>query len=686
MPDDFNPEEWLEDFLIEVEEHLETFNKNLLELEKIVDKKLNQDPKPRVEEIFRAIHTIKGLSSMLGYEQLASLSHKIENLLDMLRNKTLPLTSQLIELLFSSHDFLKLSIAGIAEKNDQTLDPSKINGQLDSFLSASATPTSAPRKIGWELEPEIVAFLNEYQRERLVEAQTEDLQMFKINFSYDEHCFKQGLSFRQLLKKIQVIGEIIMVRPELDKLPPLDAFVPAAFDFPFLLLLLAGRGAGEIDEALDHLSVRSSRIMQLPEASVPSGEKEPLVRGVQITSSGSQAMRVDPRKLDELLNLAGELVTTKTRLIQLNQDLDSQFPHEEAVGSLSETVDRLSSLIEVLQDDIMKMRMVPIKNLFNLFPRAVRDLSKERGKEIKLLISGEETELDKKVIEAIEDPLVHLIRNAIDHGLEAPEIRTSSGKSQTGTISFNAFHEGNNVVIEVSDDGKGLDLDEIRSQAIKQGLVTETDVLSEKETISLVFKPGFSTAKEITEVSGRGVGLDVVKKNVTSLGGSIDVETQTGQGTKFFIKIPLTLAIIKALLVSVAGRLYAIPLVSVIEVLRAFPEEINIIQAQEVFNLRGSVLPLVRLRKLFNLSGDEENVRHFIIEIESDEQKLGLIVDSVVGQQEIVVKSLDQLLGDFPGVTASTILGNGQVVPILNVDYLIEIMEEGKKQLSMVGG
>jgi len=392
---------------------------------------------------------------------------------------------------------------------------------------------------------------------------------------------------------------------------------------------------------------------------------------------GDTTIRVDVSRLDALMNLVGELVLGRNRLLRIAQQLSAKYEDDELIHALEETLDQVDFITTDLQMAVMKTRMVPIARVFNRFPRVVRDLARELKKEVKLIIEGEDTELDRSIVEEIGDPLVHLVRNAIDHGIEPPEEREFLGKPRQGTLRLAAYHEGNHIVILVEDDGRGIDVEKIKKKALERGLVTENELsrMSEKEILNLIFLPGFSTAEKVTDVSGRGVGMDVVKTNIEKLNGTIEINTELGKGTQIIIKIPLTLAIIQALLVKVADEIYAIPLVSVVEAVKISQEEVQTVEGKEIIILRDSVLPLVKLADVFDIPAEEE-VSPYVVVLAIGERRFGLVVDSLIGQEEIVIKSLGNYLTNIEGISGATIMGDGRVTLIVDVAGLANLISK----------
>ena len=426
-------------------------------------------------------------------------------------------------------------------------------------------------------------------------------------------------------------------------------------------------------------------------SSVAATKKEPAksAPAKERKTTMEQTIRVDVKRLDDLMNLIGELVLGKNRLLKIYDDVEERYEGEQFLEELNQVVSSISLVTTDLQIAVMKTRMLPIGKVFNKFPRMVRDLSRELHKEIELVISGEETELDKSIVEEIGDPLVHIIRNSCDHGIEPPEERIAKGKPPKGTVQLKAYNEGNHIIIEIVDDGKGLDADMLKEKAVEKGLISEkeADQMNNKEAFMLIFKPGFSTAAKVTNVSGRGVGMDVVKSNLEKLNGIIDINSEVGKGTTLKLKIPLTLAIIQSLLVSVQEEFYAVPLASVLETVRITPDEIQSVEGRSVLRLRNEVLSLVHLADIFDVERVFSMGEHaYVVIIGLAESKIGLIVDSLVGQEEIVIKSLGEYLKGIEGIAGATIRGDGRVTLIVDVGALMNMAKSVKSSIQNLEG
>lgn len=666
-------------FLEESREHLQTLNSCLLELE--------NDPENLsvLDEIFRSAHTIKGMSATMGFTAIAELTHEMENILDLLRKGQLKATHEIIDTVFKCVDTLEQLVENVASGNDAGLDIKSLLERLTSLAKGEPLPSA---------EAEVQACdnlqlpLNETETLIVKTAKATGLQALEVHVGLREGCLLKSARAYMVVNALEELGEIIKSEPSTEDLEKEN------FDHHFQILLLTGAELEKVQQTvlgISEVETAEIRVCEgadaVPDQTIPApaakqeiaaalapsvkAEKSqppnPANNGDKKMKSG-QSVRVDIDKLDSLLNLVGELVINKTRLEQIG------ITHR--LTDLVETIEQMDRVTTDLQTVVMKVRMVPVGQVFNRFPRMVRDLSRDLNKEVNLLIQGEETELDRTVIDEIGDPLVHLLRNAIDHGIEHPNERQKNGKSPIGEIRLIARHEGNNVIIIVEDDGKGINPDIVKRKALDKGLITqaEADKMEPSDAVRLVFLPGFSTADVLTDVSGRGVGMDVVKNKIESLGGMVDVETKLNEGSKFKIRLPLTLAIIQALLVKVSEEIYAIPLGSIDSTINVAPEDIKTIQSQEVILLRGQIIPIIRLAKLLGAPAAAESAQEelFVVIVHMGEHKAGVIVDNLIGQQEIVIKSLGKLLAGIKVMAGATILGNGQVALILDIGALMQ--------------
>jgi two-component system, chemotaxis family, sensor kinase CheA len=604
IPSGFDSEmaEILDSFIVESKELLDGLGRELLEMERHPkDAELHNS-------IFRAVHTIKGTSSFLGFEEFRTLAHRCEDVLNKIRKGELEVTSEGIDILVQAYDFLKMHLQMIENKSIQPVDQSAILNALENL--AKGTPV-APAASESKATPLPVV-------EQVATAESNS----------------------QATIPLPVAEQVATVESKPEAAPPPQ---------------------------------------HAPES--PSTSLPPVARvgpkSVDLT------IRVDVGRLDHLMDLVGELVLCRNRLSQISYQVGDQFEGISLSKDLIETGSQIDFITTELQMAVMKTRMVPIAKIFNKLPRLLRDLSKEVAKDMNLQIWGEETELDKSIIEELNDPLVHIIRNAADHGIESPEERRKKGKPEKGTVVVKAEHVGNHIVISIQDDGKGMDPEQLKRKAIEKNLITEAQAreMSKREAFALIFAPGFSTAQKVTNVSGRGVGMDVVRTNITKLKGIVDIESEIGIGSTFIIKLPLTLAIIQGLLVGSGGEVFAIPLGSVVEVVHARWDDIVTINGHEVINLRNTVLPLARITDVLGSGEDQAPGKsQYIVVVGLAEQRLGVIVDSLLGQKEVVIKSLGSYLGKVPGVAGSTILGDGKVVMIVDVSEFLRLCASTARQ------
>lgn len=705
--------QYLQVFLDESGEHLQRLNELLLELEK------EPGNKDLLNEIFRIAHTLKGMSATMGFDSMAELTHQMEDVLDKLRNDELEPSPDIVDILFECLDTLEAMVDEIGDTGKCSVDASSIIDRLRRFAGAEGVPTTAPsppppaeapstlpeggEKTAEAEAPaeEIVVSFNEYDKEVMKEAYHKGFKAYKIKVVLDEGCLLKAARAYIVFHELGEMGEIIK------SIPPSEDIEEEKFENEFIVVFISKEeadkiktrieGVSEIKEVivspvkLEELGLEEAKEApsreakeEAPAVSAPARPVSPTAPSAPAVSAapavdkekllkhrikGMRTIRVDIDRLDDLMNLVGELVINKTRLVQIG----SVYKLTE----LDETLAQIGRITTELQAVVMKLRMVPVEHVFNRFPRMVRDLAREEGKEVEFIIEGKETELDRTVIDEIGEPLVHLLRNAIDHGIEPPDERERLGKPRKGLLKLSAHHEGNYVVIEVQDDGKGIDIEKVKQRAVERGIVSPEEVerMTENEILMLITLPGFSTSDKVTEVSGRGVGMDVVKSKVEALNGILEIETEKGKGTKVIIKLPLTLAIIQALLTRVGEEIYAIPLANIDETLSITPQDVKLVRNQEVILLRGSVLPLVRLHDVLDVppapskNGDEEE--YAVVVARVGEKRAGLVVDTLIGQQEIVIKSLGKLLRGIKGISGATILGDGKVALILDVVPLV---------------
>ncbi len=664
--------QYLDVFLEESKEHLESLNQRLLDLEK------DSSNINALNEIFRAAHTLKGMSSTMGFDDLADLTHHMENVLSDLKEGILPVNSTVIDTIFQCFDRLQMIIDQIEANGSGTMDNRDLINILENIKTGNfeaaatieqeiSTPTSVSIEENSSYQDSFA--FNDYDITVLKEAASRNFTIYNIKIAVDQGCLMKAVRVFMVFKALEEDGEVIK------SLPPAQDLDEGKFDSNFEIILISKATIIDLEKRLTNIS--EITVLYIQEISVDSliSQSNSAIMNIENKISKhsldtmdsprshkvKQTVRVDIERLDNLMNLVGELVMHKGRLEQIG------FSYK--IGELNETIEQIDRISTDLQSVVMKVRMVPIEQVFNRFPRMVRDLARDLNKEVDFLIEGKETELDRTVIDEIGDPLVHLLRNAIDHGLESSQERLKKGKVSKGTVLLRARHEGNNVYIEVEDDGGGIDTDRVLAKAVEKGILTSRDAeqLSREEAIELLFNSGFSTAQNITDISGRGVGLDVVKNKIESLSGEIFVDSKPGQGTRFRIKLPLTLAIIQALMVSVQDEIYAIPLSSVDETTMITTSDIKMVQNQEVIMLRGSVLPLYRLSNLLSVSDQSEADDMYVVVVRKADRQIGLVVDSLIGQQEIVIKSLGRLLSGIPGLAGAIVAGDGHVRLILDI-------------------
>ena len=634
-------QELLEDFLVESFELIEQIDHDLVELES------NPDDLELLNRIFRVAHTVKGSSSFLNFDTLTELTHHMEDVLNKARHGELKITADVMDVVLKSVDMMKGLLVSIRDNgNDSSsgIDISQICLQLTAISegqsSASATPAATP-----EPAPESAA------APEPATPVAADIPPSAIPEDIDPNT----LSEDQINAEIERLLKVRKAEDEARRAAKGSGggAAPAAPAAPATAPAAAAKPAGD-------------------------GANAPAKAGA---NASDQTIRVEVGRLDYLMNLVGELVLSKNRLLTIYNDVEERYDGEQFLEELNQVVSSLSLVTTDVQLAVMKTRMQPVAKVFNKFPRVVRDIGRDLNKQIDLIISGEETELDKSIVEEIGDPLTHIIRNSCDHGIEDPATRKAAGKPEKGTIELKAYNEGNHIVIEIIDDGKGIDADAIRIKAVERGLISENeaDTMSNKEIYSIIFRPGFSMAAKVTNISGRGVGMDVVKTNVEKLHGVIDIDSEVGKGTTLKLKIPLTLAIIQSLLVGTQEEIYAIPLANVNETVRVPVDNIYTIEGKNVLRLRDEVLSLVRLSDLFGVkqvleSGDQT----YVVVISVAETKLGIIVDNLIGQEEIVIKSLGSYLANIDGIAGGTIRGDGRVTLIVDVGVIMDMAKEVK--------
>jgi two-component system, chemotaxis family, sensor kinase CheA len=658
------------DFLGEAEEIIENLNNDLMVLGDCADAG-NCDP-DLLNRVFRGAHSLKGLSGMFGFDDVSVLAHHLESLLDCLRLGKIPLDGPLVAVLFNGMDVLTRLVDGKAEKADFTFDLNPILTRIESILKGDAEAASDPFA-AYEIKQEILSVLTEYEEHRLLVNLKHKKHLLRIKVDFDLATFDQDLAaVTDLLKKQ---GEVISTLPSAGDLTDRIAFqILVGTDLgPEDLGAQLGREEALIDSIVGSSSSKPSREVVFdplpqPVPVVPTTSEataEPSLR------SFSRTVRVDIDKLDLLMNVVGELVLSKSAILDFSDRLKNEG-RSDLGSELQKATRTLERRLDELQKGVIDVRMVPVAQLFDKMNRIVRKVANERGKLVALKIDGADTELDKLIVEDLSDPLMHLIRNSMDHGIESPEDRLQAGKPEQGLILLSASQQGNQVVIEVQDDGRGINPEKIRQKAAEKGLISATAKLTLEQAYDLLFTPGFSTAETVSDISGRGVGMDVVKNNILQLSGMIDLESVVGVGTRMTITLPITLAIIKALIVIVCEKTYAIPISAVLETMMVDISSVRTIERKEVIDLRDSTLPLLWLGDIFNLPNCVRNSRRFFVAVVGfADKKVGIVVDELLGQQDVVIKSLGESLSFVRGIAGAADLGNQKTILVLDVGGLM---------------
>lgn len=671
--------QYLDIFLDESREHLQTCNEKLLELEK------NPTDLQLVNDIFRAAHTLKGMSATMGFDDMAQLTHHLENMFDAIRNEQMIVTPESMDTMFEALDHLEAMVQSIAEGGDGKRDVTEISKKLDVTGShaetASAVETAEASSAASDLD------YNEFERTVLDEAREQGFKCYELNVTLSDACLLKAVRVYMIFERLNEAGEVVKTVPNAELLESED------FESEFSISYLSKQPMEEVKKIVTAISeVEQVEISEVsafeevapaetkaekpeqkneeaaaPAAKAPANDAPKANGNNGAAAGGTKTIRVNIDRLDSLMNLFEELVIDRGRLEQIAKELEN--------NELTDTVERMSRISGDLQSIILNMRMVPVETVFNRFPRMIRQLTKELNKKIELIIEGAETELDRTVIDEIGDPLLHLLRNSLDHGIESPEERVKKGKPEKGTVLLKAYHSGNHVFIEVEDDGGGINRKKVLEKALERGVITEreAETLEDHQIDSLIFAAGFSTADTISDISGRGVGLDVVKNKLESLGGSVSINSTEGQGSLFSIQLPLTLSIISVLLVKLEEETFAIPISSIIETAVIKKSDILQTHDREVIDFRGFIVPVVYLKKQFNVpnANDLEEELHIIV-VRKGDKLTAFVVDSFIGQQEVVLKSLGDYLPNVFAISGATILGDGQVALIVDCNALIK--------------
>lgn len=695
--------QYLEIFIDESKEHLQTMNEILLVLEGDVENLAH------LGEIFRIAHTLKGMSGTMGFTKVADLTHKMENVLDLVRNGVLKVNSSIVDILFECFDALEEYIENLEKTGKEgDLDSSELvkkliqiaetksmsgsnkspKGAFKTESKSEAAPESkseAPAKND-TVETEFHISLNDI--DSIIQKAVElGVKPYLIKVTLDAGCMLKAARAFIVFNTLERFGEILKSYPLAEEIED------ERFEESFEILYFSKLDETYTKTELLRISeIAEVHIQSLADVQVPTEEKKPDVevdlekvevkeadskskedsQGKGDKGKTSKTVRVEIGRLDNLMNLVSELIIIKTRLEDF-ETTQSKVTDQSNKSNMNEAIEYLERITTSLHDAVMKVRMVPVERTFNRFPRLVRDLSRDLGKNIKLFMSGEETEVDRTVIDEIGDPLIHLIRNSLDHGIESPEERIKAGKDETGFVALRAYPDGNTVVIEVEDDGKGINPDVIKRKAIEKGIISrdEGELMPDKEIINLLFRAGFSTADKVTDLSGRGVGLDVVKSKIEAINGTVEVISTLGQGSKFVIRLPLTLAIIQALMVNLNEEKFAIPLNNIKEITTIETSKITMVQDQEVVLYRNKTLPIIRMKEVLDIEHEPQDISELIVVIvKKGDIEAGLVVDSLIGQQEIVIKSLGKYLTGIKAIAGATILGNGSVALIVDPNQL----------------
>ena len=690
--------QYLELFIDETKEHLQSLNEHILQLEK------EPEDADTINEIFRAAHTLKGMAGTMGYTRMQRLTHDLENVFQEIRNGNMKANAKLIDILFRGLDALEGYLEIISTTGSEgTEDNEDIIKDLDELVKEGTdqagesaqeekkenkeeAPSAAPAEEASSKDKFRQIAVSEYEISAMENAKQEGQNIFGITVYLQESCVLKAARAFLVFKSVESKGELIKSVPTTEQIED-EEF---EFDFSWILATKESKesiknlimNVSEIaDVAIDDFAYQVEKTeevqataTEVKETAVKEEKKETAKKPAVKGKVASRSVRVDIDKLDVLMNLVSELIIAKNALVSVSSaegstDLSSN-------STFNENIEYLERVTTNLHESVMKVRMVPIESVVNRFPRMIRDLNRKLNKKMELYMTGEDTELDRTVIDELGDPLMHLLRNSADHGLESNEERVRLGKPEVGSIYLDAYQDGNNVTIEVRDDGAGINIEKVRKKAIEKGTITEqqAETMSEKEFIDLLFRPSFSTADKISDVSGRGVGLDVVKTKIESLGGSIEARTVKGEGSTFTIQLPLTLAIIQALMVEVGNEKYAIPLGNIDTIEEISDDEIKLVQSKEVIYLRGSVIPIVRMNEVLEMEDYEQDPQKqsmVVVVVKKGDQRLGLGVDNLLGQQETVIKSMGHHITNAKLFSGATILGDGEVALILDTNTLI---------------
>lgn len=685
--------QYLEIFIDETKEHLQNLNDQVLILEAEPE---NIDT---VNEIFRAAHSLKGMAGTMGFKRMQRLTHDMENVFSEIRNGKLNVNADMVDIVFKCLDAIEGYLNNIIETSDEgTEDNEELITLLNDALNGvSEEPKQEKTKQEQPQTPVAGSedrkkykqiAIADFEKNAMLEAKEKGMHVYATTVYIQESCLLKAARAFLVFKSVESNGEIIK------SVPSVQDIEDERFEFDFSMFIISEKTLEEVKKCIENVSEIEEAVIEeyeIPneaiDSTAKSEEKEETATEAKTeknddskkktVSKGSKpvvnrSVRVDIEKLDDLMNLVSELIIAKNGLVSVGGVNSGQ-------GQVfNEQIEYLERVTTNLHESVMKVRMVPIESVVNRFPRMIRDLSKKLNKEMELIMTGEDTELDRTVIDEIGDPLMHMLRNAADHGLESTIDRLKIGKPKVGTIRLDAYQDGNNVTIEVSDDGAGVDVEKIKRKAVEKGQISpeQAEYMTDKEAVDLLFMPAFSTAEKISDISGRGVGLDVVKNKIEGLGGDVEVQTKLGEGTTFIVRLPLTLAIIQALMVKVKSEMYAIPLNSIVTLEEILPEDIKYVHTKEVINLRGQVIPLVRLDEILDIEAceeeeEEDNDSIVVVIVKKGDKQAGLVIDKLLGQQEIVIKPLGKYIRVPKMISGATILGNGEVALIIDSNTLV---------------
>lgn len=704
--------QYLEIFIDETSEHLQNLSDCIMELEKDPE---NMDT---INEIFRAAHSLKGMAGTMGFKRMQHLTHDMENVFQEVRSDKIKVNSAMIDLLFKCLDAIEGYLTSVKESSDEgTEDNELIIKELNDFIAAANGQQPAPEAAAEKKEEaapkkadgfdkKYFDFeLSESEKDKIKSAEEAGQHVYGVTVYIQKECLLKAARAFLVFKAVEEFGQILVYNPSSqdieDEKFECDFSFYIASDDGLDKIKEAAKAVSEIDEVLgeevkyetlvanqEKAEEEAAAAAPVPapvaeekaETEAPAATPAPAAPKAQSAAASkkqavvkpvtNRTVRVDIEKLDALMNQVSELIIAKNSLVSISSTESGDFQNQ----SFHEQIEGLERITTNLHESVMKVRMVPIESVVAKFPRMIRDLNRQLNKKMELHMTGEDTELDRTVVDQIGDPLQHLLRNSADHGLEDNATRIAKGKPEVGTIFLNAFQEGNNVIIQVGDDGNGIDVEAVRSKAIERGVITEeqAETMSQKEIVNLLFLPSFSMAKKITDISGRGVGLDVVKSNIEALGGDVEVKTELGVGTTFTVRLPLTLAIIQALMVEIRDEKYAIALGSISNIEDIPVKDIKYVEAQEVIHLRGKVIPLIRMDRVLDIEPKEEEPESLtVVIVQKGDSQAGLVVDSLMGQQEIVIKSLGKYMNNNKIISGATILGDGEVALILDVNVLM---------------